>query len=301
MKTLADLPSFTCLDATIKSMATRAIRLATLSSSQVYNIRENAAYRTRRVVFTKTRPVANKIGVHRAPRPEGRAGFVHIDSVHQVDLDSIKGMYYITCVDAVSQWQIEACVEAMSEAYLLPVLAAIRAQFPFELLGFHSDNGSEYINYKVAQLLDKLRVKQAKSGSCLSNDNALAESKNASVVRKHVGYDHIPQKYAKPINTFFEQTFNQWLNLHRPCMYATEQVNTRGKIVKRCKHRDAKTPLECLQIVDAKGLVAFKVGITTASLIALARSETDLVQCKRCCIKRAVYLMPSQPKNDVRR
>ena len=254
----------------------RYVRLATLSSSHLYNIRKSAAYRAKRVVFTKTRPVANRIGIRRAPRPEGRAGFVRIDSVHQGDLDGIKGVYHITCVDTVSQWQVEACVEAISEVHLLPVLTAVLAQFPFELLGFHSDNGSEYINYKVAKLLDKLRVEQTKSRSRQSNDNALAESKNASVVRKHMGYDHIPQEYAKPINTFFEETFNPWLNLHRPSMYATEQINAKGKIVKRYKHGDAKTPLECLQILDAKGLVTFKAGITLASLVALARSTTDL-------------------------
>lgn len=52
-----------------------------------------------------------------------------------------------------------------------------------------------------------------------SNDNALAESKNNSVVRKHMGYSHIPQRYAKPINDFFENTFNSWLNMHRPCLF----------------------------------------------------------------------------------
>ena len=79
-------------------------------------------------------------------------------------------------------------------------------QFPFVIVGFHSDNGSEYINHQVANLLEKLRIEQTKSRSRQSNDNALAESKNASVVRKHMGYDHIPQAYAKPINAFYQET-----------------------------------------------------------------------------------------------
>jgi hypothetical protein len=57
-----------------------------------------------RVVFNKTHPVRNAIGVRKVPRPEGRAGFIRIDTVHQGDLDGIKGVYHITCVDAVSQW-----------------------------------------------------------------------------------------------------------------------------------------------------------------------------------------------------
>ena len=116
----------------------------------------------------------------------------------QGDLDGIKGVYHITCVDAVCQWQVEACVHGLSEAFLLPVLALVMAQFPFVLKGFHSDNGSEYINQRVAKMLDTLRIEQTKSRARHSNDNALAESKNASVVRKHMGYSHIPQQYAEP-------------------------------------------------------------------------------------------------------
>ena len=172
-------------------------RLANLSVSHLYNLRKSSDYQALRVTLTKTRPVCNPIGVRKAPRPNGRAGWVRIDSVHQGDLDGIKGVYHITCVDAVSQWQVEACVQGISEAFLLPVLAFILSQFPFVIKGFHSDNGSEYVNKKVAELLNKLNIEQTKSRSRQSNDNALAESKNNSVVRKHMGYSHIGAKVCK--------------------------------------------------------------------------------------------------------
>ncbi|MDD4965186.1 MAG: hypothetical protein PHI11_14850 [Gallionella sp.] len=218
----------------------------------------------------------NTIGMRKVPRPEGRAGFIRIDTVHQGDLDGIKGVYHITCVDAVSQWQVEACVQGISEAFLLPVLELIIEQFPFVITGFHSDNGSEYINRPVAKILEKLRIEQTKSRSRHSNDNALAESKNASVVRKHMGYEHIPQQYAQPINAFYQETFNPWLNLHRPCMFATEIANPKGKIIKRYKHQDVKTPLECLVLLSKKGLVTLKNGIALDTLLTLAKSKTDL-------------------------
>lgn len=251
-------------------------RLAGLSVSHLYNLRKTAGYRQLRMSFTKTRPVCNPIGVRKAPRPNGRAGWVRIDSVHQGDLDGIKGVYHITCVDSVSQWQVEACVEGISEAFLLPVLEAVMAQFPFEIEGFHSDNGSEYINHKVAKLLEKLRIEQTKSRSRHSNDNALAESKNASVVRKHMGYSHIPKRYAKPIYAFYEGVFNSWLNLHRPCLFATEVVSDKGKVKKIYKNKDAKTPLERLVQLSEKGLVKFKAGIALEDLLALAKEKTDL-------------------------
>ncbi|MEX1165503.1 MAG: DDE-type integrase/transposase/recombinase [Hydrogenophaga sp.] len=251
-------------------------RLATLSVSHLYNLRKTAGYQKLRVSFTKTRAVCNPIGVRKAPRPNGRAGWVRIDSVHQGDLDGVKGVYHITCVDSASQWQVQACVEGISEAYLLPVLAAVIAQFPFEIEGFHSDNGSEYINHKVAKMLEKLRIEQTKSRSRHSNDNALAESKNASVVRKHMGYSHIPQKYAKPINAFYEGVFNSWLNLHRPCLFATEVLTDKGRVKKVYKNKDAKTPLERLVQLGEQGLVNFKASTTLASLLTLAQEKTDL-------------------------
>jgi len=248
------------------------------------------------VSFSKTRPVCNPIGVRKAPRPNGRAGWVRIDSVHQGDLDGIKGVYHITCVDCVSQWQVEACVQGISEAFLLPVLALILDQFPFEIVGFHSDNGSEYINKKVAGLLNKLNIEQTKSRSRHSNDNALAESKNASVVRKHMGYSHIPQKYAQPINAFFAQTFNSWLNWHRPCLFATEVVSDKGKIKKVYRHADVKTPLECLAQLSKKRLVTFKSGITLKALQAQARHRTDLQAAQEMqAAKAALFALFNKP------
>lgn len=254
----------------------RYARLADLSVSHLYNLRKRVDYQARRVSFVNTRAVCNAIGLRKAPSPNGRAGFVRIDTVHQGDLDGVKGVYHITCVDEVSQWQVQACVQGISEAFLLPVLALILQQFPFEIAGFHSDNGSEYINGRVAKLLQKLLVEQTKSRSRHSNDNALAESKNASVVRKHMGYSHIPQKYAKPINAFYCEVFNPWLNLHRPCMFASDTVNAKGKLTKRYRHQDVKTPLQALSQLCDKGLAGLKQGVTLAALQAQANTQTDL-------------------------
>jgi hypothetical protein len=251
-------------------------RLATLSCSHLYNLRKTTGYQRQRIAFSKTNPVSNRIGVRKAPQALGCAGFVRIDSVHQGDEDGMKGVYHITCVDISTQWQVEACVEGISEAFLLPVLAQILAQFPFVIHGFHSDNGSEYINHRVAKMLNKLSIEQTKSRSRHSNDNALAESKNASVVRKHMGYAHIPKKHAKVINDFYQNNFNPWLNLHRPCMFAISQVSPKGKVIKVYKHSEVKTPLEALSLLQQQGLATLKTSTTLADLLTRAAQQTDL-------------------------
>ena len=123
-----------------------------------------------------------------------RPGYLRVDSAHQGDLDGIKGVYHINAVDCVTQYEGVATCEKISEAFLIPVLEALLLSFPFVIHGFHSDNGSEYINKRVAKLLNKLLIEeQIKSRSRHSNDNAQAESKNGAIVRKHLGYSHIPQ------------------------------------------------------------------------------------------------------------
>ena len=82
-------------------------------------------------------------------------------------------------------------MEKISERFLVPVLKAMLEAFPFTIREFHSDNGSEYRNRHIATLLETLRIVQTKSHSRQTNNNGLAESKNAAPMRKHLGYSHI--------------------------------------------------------------------------------------------------------------
>src|SRR6202158_4699012 len=189
-------------------------RLARLSVSQLYRLRRSHTYRQKSLVYQPTRPTPVSIGERRRPQPNGQPGYLRVDTVHQGDLDGAKGVYHINAVDEVTQWQVVGAVAQISEAPLLPILKVLLAQFPFRIRGFHSDNGSEFINHTVAKLLNKLLIEQTKSRPRHSNDNGLAESKNGAVVRKHMGYTHIAAPHAEEIETFFERYLNPYLNFH---------------------------------------------------------------------------------------
>ena len=253
-------------------------QLGSISVAHLYNLRASAGYRTQRVVLTKTRgDKAATIGVRKAPAPEGRPGFIRIDSVHQGDFDGTKGLYHINAVDCVTQWQVVATVQTISEAHLLPVIEQMLAQFPFEILGFHADNGSEYVNHRVAQMLDKLRIEFTRSRPRRSNDNGLAETKNGAVVRKIFGYAHIPQRHAARFNTFCAEYLNPFLNLHRPCLFATELPDAKkpGRIKRVYRPQDAMTPLDKLaSLPDAAAFL--REGVTLEELHQLARALTDV-------------------------
>jgi transposase InsO family protein len=228
----------------------RYVRLATISPAHLYNLRKRSGYTERRREWTKTRATQVSIGERRAPAPEGRPGFIRIDSVHQGDQDGMKGVYHINAVDCLTQWELVATCEKISEAYLLPVIATLLAGFPFRILGFHADNGSEYINHQVAKMLDKLRVEFTKSRPRHSNDNGLAETKNGAVIRKQLGYGHIPQCFATAVNAFCAEHLNPYLNFHRPCLFAEEITDQKGKIRKRYPQRLVMTPFEKLATLD---------------------------------------------------
>jgi transposase InsO family protein len=253
-------------------------RLGSISVAHLYNLRHSAGYRAQRVVLTKTRPAkAVTIGVRKAPAPDGRAGFIRIDSVHQGDLDGAKGLYHIDAVDCVTQWQVVATVQTISEAHLLPVIEQMLEQFPFEILGFHADNGSEYVNHRVAKLLNKLRIEFTRSRPRRSNDNGLVETKNGAVVRKLFGYAHIPQHHAQRFNTFCREYLNPFLNFHRPCLFATELAdpNKPGRIKRVYRPKDAMTPLDKLSSLP-EAAKFLRASVTLEDLQALARALTDV-------------------------
>lgn len=219
-------------------------RLARISASHIYNLRKSTGYKRQRWTHDNTKPKASSIGERRKPRPNGKPGYIRIDTVHQGDLDGQKGVYHINAVDEVTQFEVVCTVERISEHYLIPVLEQLLGTFPFIIIGFHSDNGSEYINKTVAQLLEKLRVEFTKSRPRHSNDNALAECKNGCIVRKALGYMHIPQYWATQVNEFNNQYLNPYINYHRPCFFPEIETNDKGKERKVYRYKKMMTPYE---------------------------------------------------------
>jgi transposase InsO family protein len=252
-------------------------RLAAISVAHLYNLRHHSRYRERRLNYTKTRPTTVAIAERRCPDPQGRPGYLRVDTVHQGDQNSAKGVYHINTVDQVTQWQIVAATPRISEAWLEPVLEAMLRQFPFRILGFHSDNGSEFINQTLARLLEKLLIEQTKSRPRRSNDNGLVETKNGAVIRKHMGYGYIDAAHAQAIQNFYTQHLNPYLNYHRPCAQPDVTVDAQGR-QHRHYHR-YQTPLETLLALPHPALY-LRDGLTVAALerVAAALSDTEAAQ-----------------------
>ena len=245
-------------------------RLAKLSNGHLYNLRRSPRYGLRH--YEKTRPTAVQIGERKKPAPNGQPGFLRIDTVHQGDGPEGKGIYHINAVDEVTQLEVALAVERISEAWLMPLLQSILQQFPFVILNFHSDNGSEFINKTVAQLLEKLLIEQTKSRPRKSGDNGLVETKNAAIIRKHIGWGHISPVHVAPLNQFYTGFLNPYVNYHRPSAQAQVLIDAKGR--KRRIYKQWQTPFEKLLSLD-RPQQFLRPGLSINALKRVAASMSD--------------------------
>lgn len=249
-------------------------RISRISVAQIYRFRNSQAYRKKNTSYQPTRPTPIPIGERRKPRPQGRPGYLRIDTVHQGDRDGHKGVYHINAVDEVTQWEIVAAAPQISEHWLIPVLEQLLEQFPFIIRGFHSDNGSEFINYTVARLLGKLLIEQTKSRAHRTGDNGLVESKNGAVVRKHMGFGHIAAQHAEAVHQFHRQYLNPYINFHRPC--AIPEIVEEGNGKRRRRYRRWATPFEILsETPECQNYLRPGANLAELKRIAQAQSDTE--------------------------
>jgi transposase InsO family protein len=264
-------------------------RLAEISVAHLYNLRGSAAYRQRAAEFTRTVASAIAIGERRRPDPQGAPGYLRVDSVHQGDWEGDKGVYHINAVDTVTQWEIVGCAARINEQHLLPVLEAMLHQFPFRIIGFHADNGSEYVNHRVAGMLDKLMVEFTRSRPNRSSDNALVEGKNGAVIRKHLGYGHIASEHAERIQAFYTAHFNPYLNYHRPCGFALIQLDKRGRRQRSYPKENYATPYEKLRSLP-EAYRYLKEGMRWDMLDRIAYARSDTAAARRMAAAKTALL-----------
>jgi len=261
---------------------TEYFNLSNISVPHIYNLRKSKTYQRLGLFFTKTasKNIPN-IGTRKKPKPNGKPGFLRIDSVHLGDKGRKKGIYFINIIDEVTQFEFIFCVPQICEKYMVPIVESLYKLSPMKIINFHSDNGSEYINYKIAALLSRLHTKQTKSRSRKHNDNALVESKNGSVVRKYFGYTYIPatESNATLINDFCIKWLNLYLNYHHPCAFPVIETDKRGKERKKYPLDKYQTPYEKLKsIKNASIYLKQSISFDLLDKIAYHESDTDFAE-----------------------
>jgi len=246
--------------------------IAKISHSHISNLRKSPVYINSWLNHTKARQIG--IGVTQKPENHGLPGSIRVDTVHQDDI------YHINAVDEITQWEVVVCVAQLSDSCMIPALKILLSQFPFNIFNFHSDRGGENINYLVAEFLQRNLIKQTKSRPRRSNDNALVETKNGSVIRKNMGWVHINQGLVDEINDYYMKYFNPYLNYHRPCGYPTIITDEKGKVDK--KYEIYMVPYEALKKTpNQKQFLKQETSFEKLDIMAYERSDNEFAKLMR--------------------
>ncbi len=95
------------------------------------------------------------------------------------------------------------------------------------------------------------------------------------MVRRYLGYDHIPRHHAALVNDFLRDVLAPYLNYHRPCHFPVEKTDAKGRIRKTYPFDKVTTPYLKLKSLDAADQ-HLRPGVTFEQLDQEALALDDL-------------------------
>jgi hypothetical protein len=177
---------------------------------------------------------------------ETRPGFLEADTVAHCG-DTVAGMFAFTvdCVDIATGWTEQRAVWGKGETGVLEQLRHIEHSLPFPLLGFDSDNGSEFLNYHLLRHFTERKkpIHFTRSRAYHKDDNAHVEQKNWTHVRQWLGYDRLDNPKVIPLlNDLFTQEWRLFHNFFLPSVKLLAKERIASKTIRR--YDSPKTPYQ---------------------------------------------------------
>ncbi len=175
---------------------------------------------------------------------ESRPGFLEADTVAHCG-SSTEGMYVNTvdCVDIATGWTEQRAVWGKNYQDVIDQIKDIERSLPFQVLGFDSDNGSEFLNHHLLRYLtDRSRpIQFTRSRAYKKDDNAHIEQKNWTHVRQWLGYDRLDDPGVVALmNALYTSEWRLFLNFFCPSVKLIEKKRIASRTIKR--YDKPKTP-----------------------------------------------------------
>ena len=192
--------------------------------------------------------IKKKIPIKTNQWDERRPGFIEADTVAHCG-GSVAGsfVYTVNIVDIATGWTEPRAIWGKGEKSSFEAIRSIEEALPFKILGFDSDNGSEFLNWHLYKYFThrRLPVEYTRSRSYHKNDNAHIEGKNWTHIRQYLGY----QRFDKPkivdmLNDIYMNYWSLFFNFFIPSSKIISKQRVGPKIIK--KHDSPKTPVERL-------------------------------------------------------
>jgi len=198
---------------------------------------------------TTTKPgtlLRNQIPIKLNQWDESRPGFLEADTVAHCG-NSLLGMfaYTLDCTDITTGWTEQRAVWGKGETGILEQIRHIEKSLPFPLLGFDSDNGSEFLNHHLFRHFTKRKepIQFTRSRTYHNEDNAHVEQKNWTHVRQWIGYDRLDKPQTVPLlNDLYTQEWRLFHNFFCPSAKLLQKERIGSKTLKH--HDSPKTPYQ---------------------------------------------------------
>ena len=168
-------------------------------------------------------------------------GFLEADLVAHCGGDT-NGSFLntLTLTDISTGWTECLPLIRKSSGDVIIGIKLAQSLLPFPLLGFDTDNGSEFINYEVLEFCDDNKITFTRSRAYRKNDQAHVEQKNGSIVRRTVGYDRFEGRAAWEALGEMYQILRLYINFFQPSLKLLSKERRGAKVTK--KYDTAKTP-----------------------------------------------------------
>lgn len=226
--------------------------LKKISESTAKRLLKGARKKHKRVNIATTKPgslLRKHIPVKTNQWEEFRPGFLEADTVAHCGT-SMAGEFVntVNLVDIATGWTEQRAVFGKGETAVLEQIKNVETSLPFELLGFDSDNGGEFLNHHLLRHFTDNRkrpIQFTRSRAYKKDDNAHIEQKNYTHVRQLLGYRRFDNpKITELLNDLYKNEWRLYHNFFLPSVKLIEKERIRSKIIK--KHDKPKTPYQRL-------------------------------------------------------
>jgi hypothetical protein len=224
--------------------------LKKISAPTIDRVLKHTRKKYKRVNISTTKPgtlLRKQIPIKTNQWEEFRPGFLEADTVAHCGGCS-EGEYVNTVdfVDIATGWTEQRAVWGKGETDVLAQIKDVEASLPFELRGFDSDNGGEFLNYHLLRHFAdhrKTPIQFTRSRAYKKDDNAHIEQKNYTHVRQKLGYKRFDnQKSVDLLNDLYKNEWRLYHNFFLPSVKLIEKERIRSKVIK--KHDKPKTPYQ---------------------------------------------------------
>jgi hypothetical protein len=224
--------------------------LKKISAPTIDRVLKHTRRKYKRVNISTTKPgtlLRKQIPIKTNQWEEFRPGFLEADTVaHCGGCSDGEYVNTVDFVDIATSWSEQRAVWGKGETDVLKQIKDVEASLPFELRGFDSDNGGEFLNYHLLRHFAdnrKTPIQFTRSRAYKKDDNAHIEQKNYTHVRQKLGYRRFEnQKMVDLLNDLYKNEWRLYHNFFLPSVKLIEKERIRSKVIK--KHDKPKTPYQ---------------------------------------------------------